>query len=857
MKERARLNEKDPHIGSPWNKWGPYLAERAWGTVREDYSPDGDAWSYLPFEEAHRKPFRWGEDGICGWCDRYQVLSFAPAFWNGKDPLLKERLYGLNSHQGNHGEDVKEYYYYLDGTPTHSYMKALYKYPQAAFPYQQLIEKNAARSLKEPEYELIDTGVFEQNAYFDITIEYAKEGAEDICIRIVATNRGAEAAPLAILPQLWFRNQWSWRKERQAEPSISKGEPLCLVADDSAMASPSSLNFDYHLGKRYLYGSEGGKLLFTDNENGAKDAFHRYIVGKEASAIKSEESGTKACFYYEFAAIEPQQSVTVHLRLSDHPLKDPLKKVDAIFEERIEEADAFYKSVHPEKASAEECMIQRQALGGMIWNKQFYYFDVEKWLKGDNENAPPPESRMDIRNNHWQHLNSMRILSVPDAWEYPWFAAWDLAFHCLSFALIDIRFAKEQLWLLLFEQFQHPNGAIPAYEWNFSDLNPPVQAWVAWRLYNMEKEQTGKNDLHFLENCFFKLMLNFSFWVNQVDSSGCNVFEGGFLGLDNITLFDRSERLLDNVIIKQSDGTGWMAMFSLNLMRISLELSNKNPSYETIATKFFQHFIHIGAALKTRGNKKYSLWDDQDGFFYDTLVYPDGHFSPFRVRSLVGLIPLFAVESLKKENLDTKPGFKENLSWFLNNRSDLTSECIIEGEDSYFLSLVSEEQLVKLLQYIVDPNEFRSPYGVRSLSKFHEKDPFQFKESQIRYEPGVAECNVKGGNSNWRGPIWFPINYLLIESLEKFGKFFPEIRTADSLSATARSISESLISLFIKNNSGKRPIFKAFNKETDPHFQDLLQFYEYFNAETGEGLGASHQTGWTGLVANLIDEYRR
>ncbi len=865
MKERTRLIEKDQYIGSPWYKWGPYLAERAWGTVREDYSNNGDAWNYFPFEEAHRKAFRWGEDGIAGWCDRYQVLAFSPAFWNGKDPLLKERLYGLNSWEGNHGEDVKECYYYLDGTPTHSYMKYLYKYPHAAFPYQQLKERNTSRSLQESEFELIDTGVFDQNAYFDIVIEYAKESAETVCIRITATNRGHESAPLYILPQLWFRNQWGWGEDRLAEPVIcnASGKDIpCLLSDDSSMEPLSNLNFDYHLGKRYLYGSKGGKPLFTNNEHHysgekyVKDAFHRYFVQKEAASVNPEERGTKACLYYEFGAIGPGQAVTVSLMLTDRPLQAPLSRIDAIFAERIHDADAFYKTVHPKKASAEECMIQRQAFAGMLWNKQFYYFDVEKWFKGDNDAAPPPESRINIRNNHWQHLNSMRILSVPDAWEYPWFAAWDLAFHCLTFALIDIRFAKEQLWLLLFEQFQHPNGAIPAYEWNFSDLNPPVHAWVAFRLYNMEKEQTGQEDRNFLENCFFKLMLNFSFWVNQVDSSGCNVFEGGFLGLDNITLFDRSKNLLDNVMVKQSDGTGWMAMFSLNLMRISLELSKVNRSYETIATKFFQHFVHIGSAMKTLGHKKYSLWDEQDGFFYDTLVYPDGHFSPFRVRSLVGLIPLFAVEVIEKEHLDKTQEFKENLNWFLKNRSVMTTECIVENKDSYFLSLVSENQLSKLLEYISDPNEFRSPYGVRSLSKFHEKASVNFKESQIRYEPGVARCKLKGGNSNWRGPIWFPTNYLLIESLEKFGRFFKEMKAPDSLSNTARSLSESLISLFIKDSAGKRPIFKNFPKELDPHFQNLLQFYEYFDAETGEGLGASHQTGWTGLVANLIAEYR-
>lgn len=844
MKERERLEETDPHIGSPWYKWGPYLAERAWGTVREDYSENGDAWSYFPFEQAHTKAYRWGEDGIAGWCDRYQVLAFAPAFWNGHDPILKERLYGLNGHEGNHGEDLKEYYYYLDGTPTHSYMKCLYKYPQAAFPYQLLKEKNGSLGVEAPEYELIDTGVFERNAYFDITVEYAKADAEDTCIRITAINRGERAAPLHLLGQLWFRNQWVWGEERQAKPSIRRGSgELCLVADDSAIPSPPSLGFDYHLGKRILYGSSGGETLFTNNETGSKDAFHRCLIQEDGSSICEE--GTKACLRY-FFEIAGGKSVVVYLRLTDRLLKNPLEGIERVFEERIREANQFYESVHPKSATKEEKMIQRQALAGMLWSKQFYYFDVEKWLKGDNPAFPPPESRYRMRNIHWQHLNSMRILSVPDKWEYPWFAAWDLAFHCLTYALVDIRFAKEQLWLLLFEQFQHPNGAIPAYEWNFSDLNPPVQAWVAYRLYVMD----GKKDRKFLESCFFKLMLNFSFWVNQVDSSGCNVFEGGFLGLDNVAIFERSESVLDNAVVKQSDGTGWMAMFSLNLMRIALELAKENRSYETIATKFFQHFVHIGYAMKTRHHKQYSLWDEEDGFFYDTLVYGDGHFSPLRVRSLVGLIPLFAVDRVEKSDLARTPEFREHLLWFMNNRSTLTAECVLEDDHSYFLSLVSQNQLVRILGYLSDPNEFLSPYGIRSLSKIHGEAPFNFKESQIRYEPGVSRMKIKGGNSNWRGPIWFPTNYLLIESLEKFGEFYPEIETLPKM------ISERLLTLFKRDSSGQRPIYRRFAKADDPHFRELLQFFEYFDAETGEGLGASHQTGWTGLVANLIAELR-
>ncbi len=625
----------------------------------------------------------------------------------------------------------------------------------------------------------------------------------------------------------------------------------CLIADDSAMPSPPSLPFNYHLGKRYFYASRGKDPIFTKNETGWKDAFHRFLIEKDESSI-SKVSGTKGCLYESFD-IPPKKEVVVYFRLSAHPLEDPMKGIEEVFAERIREADEFYASVHPKEAKEEEKQIQRQALAGMLWSKQFYYFDVEKWLKGDNAAMPPSESRYRIRNVHWQHLNSMRILSVPDKWEYPWFAAWDLAFHCLSYALVDLRFAKEQLWYLLFEQFQHPNGAIPAYEWNFSDLNPPVQAWAAIRLYEMD----GKKDRKFLESCFFKLMLNFSFWVNQVDSSGCNVFEGGFLGLDNITILDRSEAVLDNALVKQSDGTGWMAMFSLNMMRMALELAKENPTYETIATKFFQHFVHIGAAMKTRGNKKYSLWDEEDGFFYDTLVYADGHFSPLRVRSLVGLIPLFAVDRIKKEDLNHTTEFKEHLVWFMKNRSALTSECILEDESSFFLSLVSQSQLIRILGYLTNPEEFLSPYGIRSLSKIHEKAPFYFNESQIKYESGESLVKLKGGNSNWRGPIWFPTNYLLIESLKQFGEFFPKIRTPiGSISEAAGMISMRLLSLFRQGDGRGRPIFRDFSKEKDPHFQDLLQFYEYFDAETGKGLGASHQTGWTGLVANLIAEFK-
>lgn len=864
MEERKRLSERDDNIGSPWYKWGPYLSERSWGSVREDYSQDGNAWDFFPFSEAHRRVYRWGEDGIAGWCDRYQVLAFALAFWNGKDPILKERLFGLNSYEGNHGEDVKEYYYYLDATPTHSYMKYLYKYPHGEFPYTLLKEQNRQKEVQAPEYELVDTGVFAENNYFDITIEYAKASSEDTAIRVTAINRGVKSACLHLIPHLWFRNQWRWSNPPLQEPVLSLGEgnEVCLVADDSNLTSPLDLKFDYHLGKRYLYGSQGGEILFTNNENESemqkyrKDAFHRYLIQGEKEAVNPDQKGTKGCIHYFFPSIEPNQSVVVYLRLTDQPQASALDQVKGIIEQRRREADEFYQSIHPPKASQEECLIQRQALAGMLWTKQFYLFDVKSWLKGDSIHLPP-QGREKIRNEHWQHLNSKRILSMPDKWEYPWFAAWDLAFHCLTLALVDIQFAKEQLWLLLFEQFQHPNGAIPAYEWNFSDLNPPVQAWAALKLYQMEKAQTGKEDRVFLENCFFKLMLNFSYWVNQVDSSGCNVFEGGFLGLDNIALMDRSVKVGDNVMLKQSDGTGWMAMFSLNLMRLALELAKDNPSYETIATKFFQHFVHIGHAMKTRDNKKYSLWDEQDGFFYDVLVYSDDHFAPFRVRSLVGLIPLYAIDIITKEELSQYPSFQENFVWFLKNRPTLTSECIVDKGDAYSLSLVNEQQLQRILQYLCNPQEFRSSFGIRSLSKYHESQPFIHEQTHVGYEPGVAVSKIKGGNSNWRGPIWLPTNYLLIESLKLFGSVFPQIRVGDlSIAEISDTIRKDLISLFKKNDQGKRPIFNAFPLAQDPHFQDLLLFHEYFHAETGEGLGACHQTGWTGLIANLIDQGR-
>lgn len=865
-KESLRLNDRGSGPVPPWKKWGPYVAERSWGTVREDYSEDGNAWAYFPFEDSHKRAYRWEEDGIAGFCDRYQILCLTWAFWNEKDPILKERLFGLTCLEGNHGEDVKEFYYYLDALPTHTYMKYLYKCPQKAFPYEQLKQENRNRSANDPEFELVDTHIFDEDAYFDIFIEYAKASYDDICIKVEIINRGNNQAPFHILPQLIFRNQWSWGEEGQKEPRITNASDkdfLCLLANDSELLSPKKLNFDYHLGDRFLYGSREGEPLFTNNNTAgegvhyAKDGFHRKIIKKE-NVTNPGEIGTKGCLHYQFENIAPQESKILYFRFTNQKISNPLEGVEAVIQKRKKEADEFYNSIHPKLASDEEKMIQRQAFAGMIWNKQFYHFDVSQWFKGDPLKAPP-ESRKNIRNVHWDHLNSMRVLSMPDKWEFPWFAAWDLAFHCLTFGLIDITFAKEQLWLLLFDQFQHPNGGIPACEWEFSDLNPPVQAWAAIQLYFMEKEQTGKRDLNFLKQCFLKLIMNFSYWVNKVDSSGCNVFEGGFLGLDNITLIDRSLKT-EGAIVKQSDGTGWMAMFCLNLMRIALELATEDPTYEGLATKFFQHFCYIAYAIKKQAN---NLWSEEDEFFYDRMILSDGTSLPFKVRSLVGIIPLYAVDILKQEELDRFPDFKKNFDWFLENRKSFTADCAIwiPEKKIYLLSLVDRSHLESVLKYAWDPNEFRSPFGLRSLSKYHEKNPFHFRDLHIYYEPGESQVIIKGGNSNWRGPIWFPMSYLFIEVLRKYHLAFEDLKLQNEkeepadLNQASLYFSELLISIFKKNQEGIRPVFGLGNPlAKNPHFSEFLLFHEYFHADSGKGLGASHQTGWTGLVANLIHE---
>ena len=894
--EHERMQQNTGEV-PPWWRWGPYVSERAWGTVREDYSPDGDAWHFLTHDQARSKAYRWGEDGLAAICDRYQLLVFSLALWNERDPILKERAFGVTPYEGNHGEDVKEYYFYLDNTPTHSYMKYLYKYPQREFPYKQLVVQNQARAGEGPEYELLDTGVFDENRYFDVQVEYAKASPSDICIRIQAYNRGAEAAPLHIIPQLCFRNTWAWSDHRGPEPSIrldpgkaqvsGESDHISLLADSSAIDPLEGLLFPYLLGNYYLHARGHCKPLFTNNETNmpavfgpdatshspfVKDAFHRYIINNEA-CINPELSGTKSCLHYQFT-VPAGDSVEISLRLTPDNPGDPFAEFDNIFQTRQHEADVFYETVHPTKASCEEKRIQRQALAGLLWSKQVYLFNVNKWLDGDLTCCPPPASRKTIRNQHWRHLNSMRVLSVPDKWEYPWFAAWDLAFIAATIALVDPAFAKHQLWLMLFEQFQHPNGQIPAYEWEFSEVNPPVHAWAVWRVYNMEKRLHGSADRDFLECCFHKLMLNFTWWVNKVDTEGNNIFEGGFLGLDNITVIDRNRDLPDGAVLEQCDATGWMGMFCLNMMQIALELARENNVYERLATKFFEHYNYIGTAMKRMGGRDYQLWDDEDGFFYDVLRCADGSFRKFRVRSLVGLIPIFATESLEEERAGSFPSFMANLQWFLANREEYFRTCsypvVKNDRTTYILSNIDREQMTRLLKRVFDPEEFLSDYGMRSLSRAYSENPFVLGERHVFYEPAETASKIKGGNSNWRGPVWFPTGFLMAESLDRLGRVLGEDFTLDikpgcadretrmNLSQLSEELVNRMISLFKADKNGRRPVHGNIRQfQQDIYWKDHLLFHEYFHGDTGCGLGASHQTGWTSLVALMIDEWRR
>ncbi|MGI8542146.1 MAG: MGH1-like glycoside hydrolase domain-containing protein [Aridibacter sp.] len=877
--ELANKRKKD------WKLWGSYVSERAWGTVREDYSADGSAWEYFPFEQSHLKAYRWNEDGIAGICDRTQKICFAVSFWNGKDKILKERLYGLSGHQGNHGEDVKEYYYHLDNTPTHSYMKYLYKYPQAEFPYENLLKENQNRDKSQPEYELIDTDIFNEDKYFDIFIEFAKAEFDDICIKITAHNRGRETAPLHILPTVWFRNTWSWFNNAE--------KPEMQIADtDAENLSSISIN-EQERGEYTLYCSSGAELLFTENNTNykalynsenksdfTKDGIGEYVINENKNAVNPEQKGTKAAAKYSFE-IKGGENKTIYLRLSGKKSAEKksfkssenfIKDCEKIFKKRIKEADDFYASIIPANLSIDANSVMRQSLAGMLWSKQFYHYVVEEWLAGDPAFPSPPEQRWEGRNSDWLQLYNDDIISMPDTWEYPWYAAWDLAFHCIPLALVDPGFAKRQLVLLLREWYMHPNGQIPAYEWAFSDVNPPVHAWAALRVYQIERKQTGKGDRDFLEKIFHKLLLNFTWWVNRKDEEGDNVFEGGFLGLDNIGVFDRNDDLPLGGHLEQSDGTSWMAMFCLNMLAIALELANEDKVYEDVASKFFEHFIYISDAMNNLGHEDIELWDERDGFYYDVLHIPGHSNERLRVRSMVGLIPLFAVETLEENWLDTLPDFKRRTDWFIKNRPELIDDiaCLqAEGEEKRrLLALVNTDRLKRVLRVMLSENEFLSDYGIRAMSRYHKDNPYKFEVGDethtVRYEPGKSRSGMFGGNSNWRGPIWFPMNYLIIESLQKFDYYFGddfkvEFPTGSEKMLTLWEVSQELekrlSSIFLKDDEGRRAVFGNDEKfQTDEHFKDYPLFYEYFHGDKGCGLGASHQTGWTGLIGKILKQ---
>jgi hypothetical protein len=848
--ERDRLAEV-PRGRAPWRTWGPYLSERGWGTVREDYSATGDAWDYFPHDHARSRAYRWNEDGLAGICDDRQTLCFALAFWNGRDPMLKERIFGLSGPQGNHGEDAKEYWWYLDSTPTHSWMRWRYMYAQAEFPYAQLVEENARRGRLDPEFELIDTGIFDDDRYWEITADYAKASPEDLLIRIAVRNAGPEAASLDVLPTLWFRNTWSWGYAGFAKPELQfRGG--AIVAGEKTLSGEGAL-----------------EALFCENETNEqrlfgvpsatpypKDGINDHVV-HGASTVNPEQRGTKAAFRYrlEVAAGETE---TIRLRLRDEPgLGDDF---DAVLDLRAREADEFYAELTPACASADEARILRQALAGMLWSKQFYHYDVRKWLDGDPAGPPPPPERRNARNHGWIHLNNLDVVSMPDKWEYPWYAAWDLAFHCVALAHVDPEFAKAQLVLLCREWYMHPNGQLPAYEWEFGDVNPPVHAWAALRIH----EITGGEDFDFLERILHKLLLNFTWWVNRKDSEGSNVFEGGFLGLDNIGPFDRSVLPVSGRL-EQSDGTAWMAMYCQNLLELSLLLADHDPTYEDIATKFFEHFALIAHALNVKG-----LWNEQEGFYYDLLHLSDGTSLPLRARSVVGLLPLAAVTTLAPETMANLADFSRRVQWFTTYAPE--AQDVVQHTESpvhagwRMLSIVDDERLRRLLSVMLDEAEFLSPHGLRALSRYHAEHPLEVRvdgvSATLDYEPGESRSGLFGGNSNWRGPVWFPINYLLLEALRTYHRYLGdgfqvECPTGSgrllSLAQVADELAARLTAIFLEREDGSRPVFGDYERfQRDPAWHDLLPFHEYFHGDTGAGLGASHQTGWTGLVADLI-----
>ncbi|MBZ5542876.1 MAG: glucosidase [Acidobacteriia bacterium] len=874
--EEIRLEESQQRKAH-WKRWGPYLSERQWGTVREDYSAHGTAWDYLPHDHARSRAYRWGEDGIGGISDRHQIICFALTLWNGRDPFLKERLFGLNGNEGNHGEDVKEYYFYLDSTPTHSYMKYLYKYPQAEFPYRRLVEENRKRGRADEEFELLDSGIFNEDRYFDVFAEYAKATPEDILIRITVYNRGPAEAELDLLPTLWFRNTWSWTSNAP-RPSLYAGRgPQGMAVIEAE---------EEYYGKRWLVCEGAPELLFTENDTDVKrlfgeenstpyvkDGINNFVVHGETGAVNPERKGTKASTHYHLR-IAPSGSATVRLRLTDRSPRQGMMGAgfDRIFATRVAEADEFYARLAPPSLSADARQVQRQAFAGMLWSKEFYYYDVRVWLEGDPAEPPPPPERKHGRNHEWQHLYNADVISMPDKWEYPWYAAWDLAFHCIPLAQVDPDFAKEQLILLLREWYMHPNGQLPAYEWNLGNVNPPVHAWAAWRVYKIEKRLRGKADRAFLERVFHKLLLNFTWWVNRKDAEGKNVFQGGFLGLDNIGVFDRSAPLPTGGLIEQSDGTSWMGMYCLNMLAIAMELAREDPVYEDVASKFFEHFVYIAQAMNDLGGEGINLWDEKDGFYYDVLHLPDGQHYPLKVRSMVGLIPLFAVETLEPEVVDKLSGFKRRMQWFLDNVPHVPQHIDMTRQSAHgvrrLLSIADSRQLVSILRYMLDESEFLSPHGVRALSAYHRHFPYTIQvngmQHRVDYEPAESTTGLFGGNSNWRGPVWFPVNFLLIESLQKFHHYYGndfrvEFPTGSgdmkTLWDVAAEISRRLTRLFLRGADSRRPVYGGTEKfQQDPHWRDLILFNEYFHGDNGAGLGANHQTGWTGLVAKLIEQ---
>jgi hypothetical protein len=882
--EEQRLAE-DARRERNWKRWGPYLSERQWGTVREDYSANGTCWDYFPHDHARSRAYRWGEDGLLGITDRECRLCFAIALWNGRDPILKERLFGLTGPEGNHGEDVKEEYYYLDSTPTHSYMKAIYKYPQYEFPYSRLLEDNRRRGRALPELELADLGVFEGNRYFDVCVEYAKATANDILIRLTLSNRGPEPAVLHVLPTLWFRNTWSWGCTHEGcwvKPRLWLDRATSGIIADHATLERFRLFADKHPAS-----GAAPDWLFTDNETNSerlfggpspkhpKDAFHSAIVGGDRQSLHANR-GTKAACHYVLS-LAPGQSLTLRARLASDADMPPAPfgdGFDSTFAARIGEADAFYDAQIPPHVAAEPRAVIRQAAAGLLWSKQFYHYVVEDWLAGDPDQPPPPAERHQGRNRDWRHVFNRDILSMPDKWEYPWYAAWDLAFHMLPMARVDPQFAKDQLVLMLREWYMHPNGQIPAYEFAFDDVNPPVHAWACWRVYKMTG-QRGERDLAFLSRVFHKLIINFTWWVNRKDKDGNHLFSGGFLGLDNIGVFDRSQPLPTGGHLQQADGTAWMAFYCATMLAMALELADHDRAYEDVASKFFEHFVAIADAMNRLGGT--GLWDEEDGFYYDQ-IRTDGESIPLRIRSMVGLIPLFAVEVLEEDELGRLPGFRKRLLWFLENRRDLAQQISYlqpDGTEAHgrrLLAIPSRDRLVRVLRYLFDENEFLSPYGVRSLSRVHRERPFVMRvggqEHRVAYDPAESTTGLFGGNSNWRGPIWFPVNFLLCEALERYHHFYGpslevEFPTGSgrrmSLGAASRAIGERLARLFLPDpKTGRRPCFGADDRyANDPHYRGLLLFHEYFDGDSGRGLGASHQTGWTALAARFLHDLGR